>query len=478
MPPYPQNMTLSPLAQEILTKRANNADTFTKNPPSLSLLQPQPKRVSFGEGVKLVAKGFFVKIKDMITDIVKHPIKTAAAIALTSGVLLALPLISIPTAVGASVIALGFAGFSLYGMGKAISSALRNSQAGDNDALREDLKNIGGKTLDLAISLPFVPKAFNTVKNQIKYGKIGVNTELWNNFKNAKGIKAKYGEIRKANVALINDVNFQAGVDKLQKQLKFDDKIKQEYLDLRKYDGKEFIERAYARMTTDLGYGKDAPRLEILETTSLKRGGGYSGGQHKITMRTVPKNNDFVMSKSETLSVMRHELQHFQQFVDVERAKNAGYGFEKMLNDKQIHILESVKIPAENHRKAMNLPAFREYINNYRESMKSAQKVAARQGEITSGTKRFKDLAKIYKNQIDYQSLDTTLLDSKVVNGKKEIAPVANVFKWLKQLFGYRGQFIEREANRAGGIFTRASSSTMLPLIVSNIQTQSLKEQM
>lgn len=159
------------------------------------------EELTFCEGAKLLGKGFCNKAKNLLTSIVKHPVKTMAIAAGTAASLSLLPLIGISSATGAAVLTLGFAGYSIVKTGAHVLETIKDSNEGRNDEVREDLETIGGDCLDLALSVPFVPKAFKQLSRTLKYGsKIGLNMELVDDIKNANGILGKFTELLKGDV--------------------------------------------------------------------------------------------------------------------------------------------------------------------------------------------------------------------------------------------------------------------------------------
>lgn len=179
-----------------------------------SVTQNKHQKISFSEGVKIVGKGFVTQLKDMCETIVKHPIRTLVSAVTVSGVLVALPIIGIPTVVGGATLAIGF---GTLGATKFISNALKaikNSKNGEYDKARENLRSVGASTLDLALSLPFVPKSLKGIKDFAKYGKVGFDSALFANLKSTKGLSNKFNVLNKANSELIRSQNFQSILDK------------------------------------------------------------------------------------------------------------------------------------------------------------------------------------------------------------------------------------------------------------------------
>lgn len=177
-------------------------------------LSPNNKKISFYEGRDLIFKGFATQAMEMLTSIIEHPIKTAALVGSTALGLMSLPLIGIPTAVGGSFLALGFAG---YAAGKTIYHAAlfaKNNKKGSYHTARMNLQKIGEDTFDLALSTPFAPKAANQIKNFGKYGKVKINKTIINELKSNKTFQEKLKIIQSTDKELLRDINYQNAVDK------------------------------------------------------------------------------------------------------------------------------------------------------------------------------------------------------------------------------------------------------------------------
>ena len=194
------------------TKINNNIKKDEYNPSlhkeQLDFFDPtktkEQQPVTFKEGAKLIGKGFLKQAKGIVTSIFKHPIRTIAAVAGTSLALSALPLIGITAATGASVLALGFAGFSLFKIAKDTVQVIKDNKNSNYASMRNNLEKLGGDGLNLAISLPFVPKAIKQVNRTIKYGTttIGLNKELIGGLKNIKSVKDIPFEFNKADLKI------------------------------------------------------------------------------------------------------------------------------------------------------------------------------------------------------------------------------------------------------------------------------------
>ncbi len=150
---------------EKITGQSNGISTTikeTKDSVSISGVNGEP--VGFKEGCSLVAQGFMSKIKNMVKTVIQHPVKTIGAMLLTSAALMALPFAGISMATGGAAIVTIYGVSAIYNTAKNLIKANRNSKKGNYNAMREDLKNVGGNCVDLALTLPFMPKAFKQLK--------------------------------------------------------------------------------------------------------------------------------------------------------------------------------------------------------------------------------------------------------------------------------------------------------------------------
>lgn len=171
------------------------------------------EKISFEEGLNILGKGIKGQFKDTLDAIVKNPIKTLTGILGISATLMLLPLIGIPSAVGGGAFAIGFAGVAIY---KAISHSLAFANAnknGSRDIARYQLEQVGRDSFDLAISIPFVPKAISNIQKYGKYGNFGINSELINELKITKGLSNKFKILQKTNTHLYRQMNFKKAVD-------------------------------------------------------------------------------------------------------------------------------------------------------------------------------------------------------------------------------------------------------------------------
>ena len=262
-------------------------ETFTKD-----VKVDKGQKISFKEGAGLVAKGFINKIKSMGKAIVEHPIKTLGAVVGTTALLSALPLIGITAATGAAVMAVGFGCYAIGKTAVDVTKAVKHNKEGEYNEVRKDLEKIGGDGLDLALSLPFLPKAINQVKRFAQYGTttVGLNSELIAGLKNIKNIKDIPLEFAKAET-LIN-------YEMIAKEMGLAVKPKLVFKDM--------------QVTAD---GVIAGAFEPV-SGELQINQKLLSGKGKIMAKLSKLDN--------TEMILRHELEHFKQFSDIARAENIG----------------------------------------------------------------------------------------------------------------------------------------------------------
>ena len=191
---YYQN-SLNPRKQFVSTGNVQNSIT-------------NEQKIGLGEGVGLFFKGIVKQGKDIVSAIFQHPIRTLAAVGGTTAALFALPLVGIPTAVGGAALALGFAGLATFNGAKHAIQFVKNNEAGAYDKARENLEQLGGDSVDLALSAPFVPKALKEIKNFAKYGKVAVNTQAIKSLIREKGLSAKWEVLKDANKEASRVINY------------------------------------------------------------------------------------------------------------------------------------------------------------------------------------------------------------------------------------------------------------------------------
>lgn len=202
--------TLSNKTEYINKRQVNNSvnPAFCEK-RSISKYKP----ISLNEGTALFFNGIEKQLSELVHAVIDHPVKTLALLGGTSLALMSLPVIGIPTAVGGSVMALGF---GAYALSKGVYHALefvKNNKEGSYDTARMNLQQIGEDTVDIGLSVPFAPKAVKSVTRFAKYGKIGYNAALVSDLKAAK-ITEKWSVLNNAGKELSRSINYQSAVDK------------------------------------------------------------------------------------------------------------------------------------------------------------------------------------------------------------------------------------------------------------------------
>lgn len=192
--------------QNFVVRRNEYENLFDSNTQNAEL-KPQ-KSIGLGEGIGLLFKGVGKQVKDIVSSVVEHPVRTLGVVGATTAGLMALPLVGIPTAVGGAALALGFAGLATVNGVKHTSEFIKNNSNGEYDKARENLEQIGGDSVDLALSAPFVPKAIKEVKNFAKYGKVALNTSALSEIKSAKGLKGKLSALKSADKEASRAMNY------------------------------------------------------------------------------------------------------------------------------------------------------------------------------------------------------------------------------------------------------------------------------
>lgn len=200
-----QNVMLNPVKFEnkcscnnkVVLKPVTISDLKTNKPVS-------NKKVSLGEAFSLIKCGLVDKAKEIYNFVVSKPIKVFETMGAIAGGLSALPLIGVSAVSGAAVLALGFFTFSTGKTVKNVYKAIQHNKDGDYVELRKDLHNLGGNSLHLLLSLPFLPKAFKDIKFfSQNTAKLGLNQELIDNIKHADSFFAMIKEFFKGHLSIL-----------------------------------------------------------------------------------------------------------------------------------------------------------------------------------------------------------------------------------------------------------------------------------
>lgn len=241
------------------------------------------KKITSKEAVSIVAKGMLENIKEIGTSIIKHPVKTILSGILVSGLLMTTPLIGIPTAVAGSALTLCYLGLACNKSIKDIMNFVKNNKSENYNEARKNLKEIGKDTINIGLSLPFVPKATKTITKFTKYGKIRPNFDLTKELIQTKGIKNKFQCVKNSNIELSRRIEYQNIVDKKIKTLnlprKEANKLKKEILAFNVPDEKipEVALNKYAEITGV----KEKPNLEMVRFENE----GTNGSANRVNCR-------------------------------------------------------------------------------------------------------------------------------------------------------------------------------------------------
>jgi len=401
--------------------------------------EAKSEKVSFGEGIKLIGKGFINKVRDIGKSIIEHPLKTLALVGGTTLALAALPLIGITAATGGAVLALGFAAYASVNTAKDVVKTIKHNKEGDYDAVRQDLQNIGGDGVDLALSLPFVPKAINQVKRYAKYGTstFGINKELIANLRNAKNINDVSLEFAKAKTLIDYEM--------VGNEMGLSVKPKIVFKDLPVDPNKAILAGAYEPTTAELQINKN---MLI--------------GKGKLLAK---------MTKVDMEAIIRHELEHYRQFSDI--ARTEGIGIEGLSNTiiKYYNKMEEIITPEQMETSGIS----HEVVKNMLYGDKSAfnrefyQQVIDSRGTISAGTSEA-ELAKQYAQglieKVNPKPEDIAAFNE-ACSGLNQFNPFDQKKIQKAQLEMYKKNILEKEAFNVQDIFYNKNIK-MRPGIITN----------
>jgi len=420
-------------------------DMFVKTVEQPKEENPNGEKVGFFEGLKLIGKGFVNKAKNMITSVFKHPIKTIAAVGLTTLALSALPLIGITAATGAAVLALGFAAFAVTKTIVDVVETVKDNKEGRYNEVREDLEKIGGDGVDLALSLPFVPKAAKQVTRFAKYGTstVGVNSELISNLKNAHSAKDVSLELAKAEAK----INYEM----IGNEMGLAVKPKMVFKKFETEPG-QMVGGAYEPTTGE---------LQINE--------GMLTGQN----RALAKKFHF-----DTETIMRHELEHFRQFSDIARTEGIGIeGLEGTLTEYYNSMKGKVNL---NDLEKQGLS--RNTYENMTTGDKSVfnrefyQNIVDSQGKIPAGSKQAELSAEYAQGLLEKinprpEHIAQFEQETKGITGlSAAVDPFARAQVMKAQMNLYKANILEKEAYAAQEVFQKAVTNHRPGAVVSSAE--------
>ncbi len=231
----------------------------------------------------------------MATAIIKHPAKSLLAIGATSLLIAGAPIIGVASAAAASILALGFAGFSVGKTVFDVVETIKDNKAGRYNEVREDLQQIGGDGVDLALSLPFAPKAFKQVSRFARYGRgtVGLNTKLVSNLSKCTNFDGVRLEFAKADTL----INYEMIGNEMGLVVKPEVQFSKNGMGAPNYDNV-------------------SGKIDIPEKLLTPKG--------KSAMRRLGKNIEVEI---------RHELQHFNQASDIARTYGADGLKQQMIDN-------------------------------------------------------------------------------------------------------------------------------------------------
>lgn len=206
----------------LYTVRQNYSNyNSVKSPQTNPKAQPQfghaplsRQQIGLGEGIRIYCSGLVKQGSEIVSAIIKNPVKTLAIAGGTTLGLMALPFIGIPTAVGGGALAIGFAGYSLFKGANHAKEFIKNNKDGTYHIARHNLQRLGEDSVDIALSAPFVPKSVTHIKNFAKHGKIAINTQLVNDLKTAGSMKEQFRIIRNTDKNITRSTSYKNAIEK------------------------------------------------------------------------------------------------------------------------------------------------------------------------------------------------------------------------------------------------------------------------
>lgn len=161
----------------------NNRPKTTSKPAAVNFTSRKPhtapnERITYTEGMSILWGGVKQQISDTINFLFCNPKGIMGMLAMGAGLAL-LPFIGIPVSVGGSALAVIFGTAASIKTVKHCINFAKHNNNGQYDEARKNLKNLGEDSVDLALSLPFTPKAVPKLINFQKYGKIKPDKNLF-----------------------------------------------------------------------------------------------------------------------------------------------------------------------------------------------------------------------------------------------------------------------------------------------------------
>lgn len=200
----PQTRAINADTNIFCTQRSNVFDEF------ISQISTKGQKIAPKEAAKLMLYGAFSQVNGLIQETIKNPFKVILPTLGTTVAIMALPLVGIPSAAGAGALAITTASISVARLCTNLYNLGKNTKQKEYNKARENYKNIGNSTLDLALSLPFMPKAVKSIKDFAKYGKLHLNMSAIKKMKNPADILPT---LKKANQEIYRGYDYTKIVD-------------------------------------------------------------------------------------------------------------------------------------------------------------------------------------------------------------------------------------------------------------------------
>lgn len=144
------------------------------------------KPITMNEGISIIEKGIKTQCIDSFNSLIGNP-KAIIGLLGFSAALALLPLFSIPVSVGGGILAIGFGTAASIKTFKHAKEFIKNNRDKKYNLARKNLETIGEDSVDLALSLPFVPKSVSKLGTFFKYGQVKLNKDV---LKNSKSLTA------------------------------------------------------------------------------------------------------------------------------------------------------------------------------------------------------------------------------------------------------------------------------------------------
>ncbi len=256
--------------------------------------------IGFIEGAKLFGSGLAGRIKELFEIYKENPLTLIGRIGITALPFLGGKLLKIPNKVTAGILTIGCSVVSIHNAAIHTKQALQHSKE-DKEILKDDIKQLGADSLDLAFSLPFLPhslKGFKKGASPLNTGGIMLET-----LKNSVPVSS----LMKA----FEHYDFLYAV----KMLNIDDKSKEKLLELENVNYGDFIKKSYEIITDGVGLDRVKPELIIINDENMSGSGGECGVDKETGDDFIKFNSASIKnySKASLVNIVRHEVRHAEQ---------------------------------------------------------------------------------------------------------------------------------------------------------------------